>query len=95
MRGGYPRPLAAVSLTSANSLTLPAISAASIVAQTTGSTADLTLGGQLNASGSGTAVTLAAGRNFVNDIGSGVINLSGSGSPLSCSSRAQSWSRSL
>ena len=78
---GGGAPLAAVSLTSANGLTLPAISAASIFAQTTGAAADLTLSGQLTASGTGNAVTLVAGRNFVNEAGSGVISLTGGSAP--------------
>ncbi len=78
---GGTTPLAAVSLTSANTLALPSISAASLVAQTTGATADLSIasGATLTASGAGTAVTLAAGRNFANNSGSGAIDMTGGG----------------
>ncbi len=57
---GSGAPLGNVSLTSANALSLPAVSAASIFAQTTGATSDLTLAGQLIASANNTAVTLAS-----------------------------------
>ena len=65
---GGTTPLAAVTLASANTLSLPSIRAASIVAQTTGVAADIDIGAgdTLSASGSGNAITLAAGRNFVN-----------------------------
>ena len=65
---GGTTPLAAVTLASANTLSLPSIRAASIVAQTTGVAADIDIGAgdTLSASGSGSAITLAAGRNFVN-----------------------------
>jgi hypothetical protein len=75
---GGSAPLAAVSLTSTSAVTLPAINAASLFAQTGG---NLTLSGQLTASGAGTPVTLVAGQNFLNDVGSGVISLTGAGSP--------------
>jgi trimeric autotransporter adhesin len=78
---GGTTPLSAVSLVSASSLTLPAITASSLLAETTGVSADLTISGQLTASGTGTPVTLAAGRNFINGVGSGVLSLSGAGSP--------------
>jgi filamentous hemagglutinin family protein len=77
---GGSTPLADVSLTSTDALTLPSISAASIFAQTAAS-ADLTIGSGsvLTASGSGDAVTLASGDNFINSDGSGAIHLTGSG----------------
>jgi hypothetical protein len=78
---GSQHPLSAVSLTSINSLTLPAISAGSITAVTTGASADLTLSGQLTASGTGTPVVLATEADFDNTAGSTAINLTGSGSP--------------
>jgi filamentous hemagglutinin family protein len=78
---GAITPLAAVSLTCTNALTLPAVSAVSIFAETTGATANLTLNGVLNASGTGTPVILVAGQNFVNSYGSSVKNLTGGGSP--------------
>jgi len=73
--------LADVSLTSANSMTLPSISATSILAQTTGASSDLTIGAGavLTASGSGDAVTLASGANFINSEGSDAIDMTGSG----------------
>lgn len=60
-----------VSLTSENALTLPSITAHSILARTTGAAADLTLavGKVLTADD----VTLVAGRNFVNNAGAGAI----------------------
>jgi filamentous hemagglutinin family protein len=78
---GSSTPLADVSLTSTTALTLPSVSAASIFARTTSASADLTIGSGsiLTASGSGAAVTLAGGQNFVNDEGSDAINLTGSG----------------
>jgi filamentous hemagglutinin family protein len=73
--------LADVSLTSSNPLTLPSISAATILAQTTGASSNLTIGSGavLTASGSGDAVTLASGDNFINSEGSDALNLTGSG----------------
>ena len=71
-----------VSLTSTNSITLPSISAASIIALTTASTADLTIGTgrTLTASGPGNAITLVSGRNFINNSGSSTpLVLTGSG----------------
>lgn len=58
-----------VSLTSTDTLTLPAITADSIFARTTGATSDLALGsGQdLTAYDSGFAITLASARNFANN----------------------------
>jgi filamentous hemagglutinin family protein len=76
---GGNTPLGAVSLTSTNGLTLPAINAASVFVETTGAAADITLDGNIAASGSAAnAITLASGRNFIND--------SGSNSPLSATS---------
>jgi filamentous hemagglutinin family protein len=76
--------LGAVSLTSTGAMSLPSISAATIVASATGASADLTLksGSVLTASvADGTAVTLSAGLNFINDAGAGAIDLSGAGDP--------------
>ena len=58
--------LNSVSVTSTNSLSLPAINASSILAQTTGSAADITLNGALTATGTSTAISLNAGGNFIN-----------------------------
>lgn len=60
--------LGAVSLTSVNGLSLPSITSSSIFAQTTGATSDISLasGKTLTASGSGTAITLVSGQNFLN-----------------------------
>ncbi len=70
---GSISPLTAVSLTSTNSMTLPSITAASIVARATGGSSDLTLaaGTVLTASDAGTSVVLAAGRNFINNSNAG------------------------
>ncbi len=80
---GATTPLAAVSLTSVNTLALPTINAASILAHTTGASADISIasGNTLTASGTGNAVTLAAARNFINNDGSSAISLTGTGSP--------------
>jgi filamentous hemagglutinin family protein len=65
---GGTTPLAAVSLTSVNSLALPSINATNITARTTGATADISIasGRTLTVSGSGTPLTLIAKRDFVN-----------------------------
>jgi filamentous hemagglutinin family protein len=76
---GGVTPLAAVSLTSTSGLTLPAISASSIFADATGAASDLTLSGVLTASGSGNALTLVAGRNFIDSAGATDLSLTGSG----------------
>ena len=78
---GGTTPLGDVSLTSASTLTLPSVSAVSLLARTTGSAADLAIGSGdvLTASGTGTAVTLAAARNFVNNGGSSAISMTGGG----------------
>ncbi len=70
-----------VSLTSTNALTLPTISASSILGRSTGATSDVTLasGKVLTASASGNAIILAAGRNFINNAGSGALSLTGGG----------------
>jgi filamentous hemagglutinin family protein len=62
-----------VSLTSTNSLTLPSINAATILARTTGTNSDITIpvGKVLTATGAGNAITLAAGRNVINNAGAG------------------------
>lgn len=59
---------AAISLTSAGAMTLGGLSGGTITARSTGATADLTIaaGKALAASSAGTALTLAAGRNFSN-----------------------------
>ncbi len=76
---GGTTPLNAVSITAANALTLPAISAASVTAVTTGATADIALDGEITASGTGNAIVIASGRNFDNTVGSGVFDLTGGG----------------
>ena len=83
---GGTAPLGAVSLTSINDMTLPSITATTILAQTTGASADLTLGSGtiLTASDpTGTAVTLAAGLGFINKSGPGAIVLTGAEDPPS------------
>ncbi|TAE83807.1 MAG: filamentous hemagglutinin N-terminal domain-containing protein [Alphaproteobacteria bacterium] len=58
-----------------------AVSAATILAQTTASTADITLalGSVVSASGVGEALTLVAGRNFINQAGAMGLSVGGSG----------------
>lgn len=75
---GGTTPLGSVSLTATNSLTLPSITASSILARTTGASGDITIpsGRVLTASGSSNALTLAAGRNFINNAGSGALSAS-------------------
>ena len=71
-----------LSLTSATSISLPSLGGSSIFARTTGATADITIGAgkTLTASGSGNALTLVAGRNFINNSGSSTpLVLTGSG----------------
>ncbi|MES2905992.1 MAG: YDG domain-containing protein [Pseudomonadota bacterium] len=72
---GGTTPLSAVSLTSVNSLTLPSINAASILARTTGASADIIIptGKVLTASGAGTPLTVAAAGDFINDSGNGAL----------------------
>jgi filamentous hemagglutinin family protein len=74
---GGINPLGKVGLASINSMTVPSITAAQIGAL---SDANLTLapGTVLTASSPGAAVILAAGLGFINDSGSGAINLTGS-----------------
>jgi filamentous hemagglutinin family protein len=69
---GGTTPLSAVSLTSTSAVTLPSITAASLLARATGASSDLTVanGSRLTASGSNTAITLVAARNFINSEGS-------------------------
>ena len=73
---GGTTPLSAVSLTSTNGLTLPAITASSIFAQTTGASADITIPSAkvLTASSGGTPITLVSGRNFINSSGSSALS---------------------
>jgi hypothetical protein len=68
--------LSTVSLTLTNGLTLPSITASSILARTTGASSDITIPSVklLTVSGSNTAITLAAGRNFINNAGSGALS---------------------
>lgn len=72
---GGSTPLGNVSLTSASSVTLPSISATSLLARATSASANLTLGAGsvLNASGAGNAITLSAGQNFINNSGPGAV----------------------
>ena len=72
-----------LSVTSANAMSLPSITAASIFARTTNATANLTIpvAAVLTATGTGTPLTLVAGQNFINNAGSGALVLTGGGSP--------------
>ena len=75
---GGTTPFGAVSLSSTNGMTLPSIFATTILAQTTGAAADLTLGPGTVLTGlgtTGTAATLAAGRGFINQSRAGAIRL--------------------
>ncbi|WP_437185267.1 filamentous hemagglutinin N-terminal domain-containing protein [Planctomicrobium sp. SH668] len=65
-----------INLTSAGAMTIGTMNAGSILARTTDETSDLTIasGKTLSASASGNAITLAAGRNFINNAGSGVLS---------------------
>lgn len=69
---GSTTPLGTVSLTSINGMTLPSITATSILARSTGVTSDMTIasGKTLTTSGTGNALVLAAGRHFINSSGS-------------------------
>jgi filamentous hemagglutinin family protein len=67
--GGSTR-LGDVSLTSAGAMSLGAIRANTLLARTTGATADLTLTGAFDVDGAGTPLTLASGRHFINSGGS-------------------------
>lgn len=64
----------AVQLTSGGSMTLGAVNAASILAETTGASADITLSGVLSATGAGNAVTLVSGDDFINAAGAGAVS---------------------
>jgi filamentous hemagglutinin family protein len=66
----------AISLTSAGEMTLGTMNAGSILARSTGASSDTTIptGKVLTGSGSNTAITLAAGRNFINNAGSGAFS---------------------
>jgi filamentous hemagglutinin family protein len=76
---GGTTPLGNVSLTSTNSLTLPSINAATILARTTGATSDITIpvGKILTASSPTDAITLASGRNIINNQGATALTLTG------------------
>ena len=56
-----------VSLTSVNALSTPALTTARVTAETTNSSANLTVGGNINANGAGSAISLIAGRNIISD----------------------------
>jgi filamentous hemagglutinin family protein len=60
----------------AGNLTLEDITAASIFARAFRNTSDLVLGGILTASGAGTAITLVAGDDFINNTGAGALDAS-------------------
>ncbi|HEY1097102.1 MAG TPA: MBG domain-containing protein, partial [Alphaproteobacteria bacterium] len=72
---GGTTPLGNVSLTSVDSLSPPSITAASILARTTGTNSDITLasGKVLTSSASGTGITLVAKRHVINQNGSGAL----------------------
>jgi filamentous hemagglutinin family protein len=73
---GSATPLAAVSLTSTNTMTLPSITADTIFVRTMGAASDMTItsGKTLTASGANDALTLVAGRNFVNNAGGAALS---------------------
>jgi trimeric autotransporter adhesin len=65
-----------ISITTTQGLTVPSMTVAnSLFARTTGATADITIPAArvLTANGTGNAITLAAGRNFVNNSGAGAV----------------------
>ncbi|MCB2078432.1 MAG: filamentous hemagglutinin N-terminal domain-containing protein, partial [Novosphingobium sp.] len=65
-----------ITLTSSGAMTLGTMTAGSILARTTGASSDLTIaaGRVLTASSTGNAITLASGRNFINNAGSGALS---------------------
>jgi hypothetical protein len=70
-----------VSFTSTNSQALPSINATNIFAHAMAATADISLNpaAVLSASGAGNALTLVAGRNFINNSGAGALTMTGAG----------------
>ena len=78
---GSVNPMGALSFTATNSLTLPTINAATIIARTTGATSDISIpvGKILTASATGSAITLAPGRNVINNQGPTALALTGGG----------------
>ena len=74
--GGGVTTLGAVSLTSVKALSLPSIQAATILVRTTGGTSDIAIpvGKTLTATGAGSPLTLAAGRNIINNAGTGALS---------------------
>ncbi|MCB9964486.1 MAG: MBG-2 domain-containing protein [Rhodospirillales bacterium] len=60
-----------VSLTQTSALNLGSVSGQNVSIQTTGGTSDVTLNNTITASGSGNALTVASGRNFINNAGAG------------------------
>ena len=69
-------PLNAVSMTSASGVTLPSITASSILVRANGAGSDVRIGAgsTLSASGAGNSLVLSAGRNFVNNSGAAAIS---------------------
>jgi filamentous hemagglutinin family protein len=63
-----------VSVTQPLALNLGTVSGTSVLLRTTGATSDITLNNTITASASGNAITLASGRNFINNAGSGVLS---------------------
>lgn len=81
---GGTTPLVNLAITTTNALDIANnVRASSILARTTGATSDITIapGSALTASGAGDAITLASGRNFINNsgLGLGTMNLTGGG----------------
>ncbi len=70
--------LNAVSLTSANALTLPTITSSTLLARTTATSANITIPASrvITATGTGTPLTLAAGGNFINNGGNTALSAS-------------------
>ncbi|MFM9889677.1 MAG: YDG domain-containing protein [Rickettsiales bacterium] len=70
-----------VSITTPGALALPSITAGSIFARTLNATANLSInvGSTLTTAGSGNALTLVAGQNFINNASSSALNPTGSG----------------
>jgi hypothetical protein len=63
-----------VSVTQPLAINLGTVSGTSVLLRTTGTTSDLTLNGAISASSTGNAITLAAGRNVINNAGSGALS---------------------
>lgn len=64
-----------ITMNSGGAMALGTMNAGTILARTTGATSDITLNNTITTSASGTAITLASGRNFINNAGSGALSV--------------------